>query len=275
MEVVGPTQTASFWQGSDKYSSQYGPCRPVTIAYPFSMLKYEVTRSEFRRCVENGPCTQPICSDTPGNPALDLVDEHYADHPVVCASRPMAATYCEWVGGRLPSESEWEYAAAGPNTGCHAGWWYPWSSSFVSGQYANYAEGYNPFQGAEPPDQNGGPTTPVGFFDGSLRSRAGAGWLGGPETFQTQDNSSPFGIFDLAGNVAEWAADGWHASFAPGAPQDGSAWLDETSPEGVKRGEGWPDSGKALTVFFRGPKSPTLALSFMGIRCVTDSPLGP
>jgi formylglycine-generating enzyme required for sulfatase activity len=268
-EVVAEDEVATFKQGSDNFGAQYGPCHQVSIAYQYYMLKYEVTRAEYRLCVEEGPCSAPVCGDMPGFPEVDLESVHYANHPVICVDKAAAAAYCNWIGGRLPSESEWEYAAGAPLLACPAGWWYPWQSSTISGAYANYSNQPNPFQSLDLPyDMNGGPTTPVGFFDGSLRTREQSGWVGGPDTFQTQSNASPFGVFDLPGNVAEWALDSWHDDYSVGAPVDGSAWLDQGSPMGVKRGEGWPDDGKALSTFFRGPKAKAETLTYMGIRCV-------
>ncbi|NOZ01816.1 MAG: SUMF1/EgtB/PvdO family nonheme iron enzyme, partial [Deltaproteobacteria bacterium] len=100
-----------------------------------------------------------------------------------------------------------------------------------------------------------------------------SGWIGGPETFQTVSNASPYGLYDMAGNVAEWVADCYHDGYQGGAPLDGSAWID--APGGpcdrqVKKGESWDHGATGIVTFFRGPKDPYHMASYMGFRCALD-----
>ena len=100
------------------------------------------------------------------------------DHPIVNVSWEDAKAYCEWAGGRLPTEAEWEYAARGEKEGLK----YPWGDE-ISEEHANYG-------------RNVGGTSVVGSYP-----------------------ANDFGLYDMAGNVWEWVADGYDQNYYSKSPK--------------------------------------------------------
>ena len=144
----------------------------------------------------------------------------FETNPVIAVTWYGATEFCHWLSQqtkeayRLPSESEWEYAARGGKhkTRCR----------YAGSNYLNEVGWYN--------DNSHGQTKPVG--------------LKFPNTL---------GLFDMSGNVREWCADHWHDNYK-GAPQDGSAWLDrDNKSHRVVRGGSWyyDDNNCRVSLRFR------------------------
>jgi len=106
-----------------------------------------------------------------------LVDEEYGTHPVVHVTWIGADAFARYYGLRLPDEYEWEKTARGDT-----GYDYPWGNTYDE---SNVNCGYQ--------DDQWGGTSPVGFYNGQNY-----------EGFQTTDSPSPYGAYDMAGNVWEW-----------------------------------------------------------------------
>jgi formylglycine-generating enzyme required for sulfatase activity len=131
----------------------------------------------------------------------------YADHPMTLVTWFGAKSYCEFFGWRLPAEVEWEKAARGENNRP-----YPWGGE-IGPENANYYSSYDIF---EKTLGKGGGTTPVGMYNG--REYDG---------FQTVDSASPYGLYDMAGNVWQWCGDVYpdqHYRYMRGGSKDTYAY---------------------------------------------------
>lgn len=192
-----------------------GEPRVVTVG-PFWMDRTEVTASAYARCVNAGVCT--AVSDPFGQVRGDL--------PVVNVTYAMASTYCAWVGGRLPTEAEWEFAARGTD-----GRTYPW-----------------------------GERTP----DCVLTRMAGCG-VGPVPVGTLPAGASPFGVLDMAGNVAEWTSDR-AGRLSPGS------YRDPVGPsEGhmrIVRGGAFDGTESELRTYARAERDEREARYDVGFRCV-------
>jgi formylglycine-generating enzyme required for sulfatase activity len=111
----------------------------------------------------------------------------YENRPMVHVTWFGAKSYCEFSGGRLPTEVEWEKAARGTD-----GRPYPWGNE-IEPENANFYSSHDLFKKII---GGFGDTTPVGFYNGKT-------YVG----YGTIDSPSPYGLYDMAGNVWEWTGD--------------------------------------------------------------------
>lgn len=163
-------------------------------------------------------------------------------YPVVHISWIDAKSYCEWAGGDLPSEAEWEKAARGEDAQL-----FPWGYQLPTGERTNYCDYNCPdnFLGTGQ-DDNFIFTAPTGTYPLGM---------------------SPYGALDMAGNVSEWVSDWYSENYYSESPYDNPRGP-ETGDMRIFRGGSWESIEFSLTGFYRQPISPNFSSDFLGFRCV-------
>lgn len=232
----------SFLMGCDPENNANQPCSTTNQPQhevrlgEYSIGVYEVTNARYQTCVEAEACSSPRSggsktrTDYYNNPA-------YANYPVVHVSYQDAQNYCAFIGGRLPTEAEWEYAARGPE-----GNLYPWGDQSPDCSYAN---SFNNANGTSCV----GDTTPIGSYPGGV---------------------SYFGLMDMAGNVWEWVADYYSPNYYAESPTDNPTGP-ETGSEYVVRGGGWSGNWLSLQAASRAYDLSFYSGPDLGFRCVLPS----
>lgn len=237
--------------------------RPVHVVEldAFYIGKYEMTNGEWRKFRDDPgyddakfwpggrvmPKDQiPYWNDARnhggGTPGSD-------EYPVMGVNWDAATAYCAWLSAqtgkkyRLPTEAEWEKAARGTDQRK-----YPWGNT-IDHSYARYTTD-SPFETA----------MPVGYYDGSRHG-----------DIQTHSNASPYGAFDMAGNVMEWCQDWYGKNYYSVSPRKnpkgpetgsyrvvrgGSFFMDPLDLRTYGRSAAWPSLQSHRMLGFRAVREP-------------------
>jgi formylglycine-generating enzyme required for sulfatase activity len=195
----------------------------------FYLDRYEVTVARYAAFMKDtGNLKPPDQWDT-----VDL--KNGGDLPVIGVTWQDASSYCRWAGRRLPTEAEWEKAARGNDERQ-----YPWGNSAPTPESARYGK---PYENAV-------------YRDGVARVGS---YL---------HDTSPFGIFDLAGNVSEWSAD-WFSESVPEGDARNPMGPDSGTNK-VLRGGSWYEPAARLGVTKRWQANPSTRNDGIGFRCARD-----
>jgi formylglycine-generating enzyme required for sulfatase activity len=235
------------------------PQHKVSISYAFAAGVYDVTVGEFSEFVAETKVEARGCATYDGewrvNPAIawkNAVESQTASHPVSCVSWQDAKDYAAWLSHRthqtyrLPSASEWEYAARAGSAVQQ-----PWSDPAGACAYANVADqtaaqrylGWSVFPCADKFVQS----APVGSFA-----------------------ANAFGLYDTLGNVFQWTEDCWSEDYQ-GAPVDGSASMDGDCTQHELRGGSWFTHPDYVRTSYRNRFASDYRSTSVGFRLIRET----
>jgi formylglycine-generating enzyme required for sulfatase activity len=260
--VLTVLPTGRFEQGSaptENGSTFEKPLHWVMISHPIALSTNAVTVDQFREFVAATGRDMQGCDVYDGewryraesnweNPGF----EQTGSHPVTCTSWNDAKAYAAWLSAktgqhyRLPSASEWEYAARAAGLAAQ-----PWS-----------AEDSDACANANVADQSAAHRYP-----GWTVFACDDGYIQTAPVGSFKANS--FGLNDMLGNVFQWTEDCWNADYK-GAPVNGSARLDGNCAEHELRGGSWFSTPNYVRANYRNHFAADYRTSTVGIRLVRD-----
>ena len=227
-----------FTMGSNDGLPNERPEHSVTLD-AYNIDQYEVTLSLYRKFLDAEKQEPPLTWD-------DEAASTVGDRPAIGIKWKSAAAYCQWAGKRLPTEAEWEKAARGTDRRR-----YPWGDMQPFVDIANYNRGV--------------------WVSEAITLMAVTSGIEGMSVRHglKEGGRSPYGVFHMAGNAAEWVADWYERDYyrkSPGKNPPGPS----TGEKRVLRGGSWADVSSALSVTARFSAEPDFEDRTMGFRCAMN-----
>jgi formylglycine-generating enzyme required for sulfatase activity len=220
-----------FLMGSNFGGIEEQPEHTVFLS-AFYIDAYEVTNSRYAQCVGEGACDPPGQLNSATRSSY-YDNPEFADFPVVMVTWNMAQDYCSWRGASLPTEAQWEKAARGTDFRI-----FPWEGEEADCSLANF--------------WNNEPSCP--------RDTAAVG------SYPT--GISPYGLFDMAGNIWEWVSDFFSPNYYASSPAENPAGPGESEYR-VVRGGSFSGGIGQIRVTTRGRNLPDNGYNYVGFRCAS------
>ncbi len=210
----------------------------------FWIDRNEVSVGDWTRCLKAGPCSndklyrQYRIKDPDKRPEPCNYGQPDRDaHPMNCVSWFGAEAYCKWAGKRLPTEAEWEKAARGTD-----GRLYPW--------------------GEEKADCSRACMVDKSMYGCGTRTSCPIGSRG-------QRGMSPYGAFDMSGNVYEWVANFYSQTYYQDAPTE-NPFNSARDAQRPVRGGAFSSDEDGARAAKRSAFNAVDRVSFVGFRCASD-----
>ncbi len=212
--------------------SGYDDEKPVHAIYldAFWIDQTEVTNKQYADCVLSEGCTPPAHTYSYTHDSY-YGNSQYNDYPIIYVDWNQAKAYCEWAGRRLPTEAEWEKAARGVD-----GRTYPWGENEPNVNLVNFN----------------------GIFDDTTQVN------------KYQNSASPYGAYNMSGNVEEWVEDWYSEIYYQSSP-----FSNPTGPASgqyrVLRGGSGVFYGGDVRSSYRHGFNPSNSYKDIGFRCARSN----
>jgi len=249
----------------------YPYCDTSTI-HQFSLISYSGGRFTVRSKGGRGMSNDPMVYVSMYGAAAYCNWRSQKESIEICYNASDPNWPCEFTkkGYRLPTEAEWEYAARGGLEGKR----FPWGNDIYHTQ-ANYNSSAlypydkGPTRGFHPlwNDDRRPYTSPVGFFDGTMKYKADYHWAASDTSYQTTSGANNYGLYDMAGNVWEWCNDRYDCYYYTSSPANNPTGP-TTGSFRVLHGGKWTRDGYGCRVAYRYYHGPDYRYHHVGFRVV-------
>jgi len=235
-----------FIMGSDANPDER-PVHSVSLS-AFRIDQTEVTNSQYAKCVSAGICSSPSQLKSYTRNSY-YGNSEFGDYPVIYVSWGDAKTYCRWVGRDLPTEAQWEKAASWNNL-TKESYIYPWGDGF-DGSIVNFCD--------------------VNCLLNHADKNADDGYVDTSPVMDYELGVSPYGAYDMAGNVWEWVNDWYSEVYYSNSPLVNPPGPDSGTYR-VLRGDSWWGYSYGVRSADRNPLAPVKSANNVGFRCAVSNP---